>query len=134
MKKLFSFDLKFNWKIVIATISTTLLLIVDNYHRFTESKALDRFYLYLIIPLIIIVVVLREDPKDYGFQLGDWKAGLALTGLVLFLSRALDVVFFPPSSWQVVRTDPVADRRRRSRHAKVLPETAWARSPQVCVP
>ena len=93
MRKLFTFDLEFNWKIVIATISTTLLLIVDNYHRFTASKALDRFFLYLVIPLVIIVVVLRENPKEYGFQLGDWKAGLALTGLVIAIAAAATIVF-----------------------------------------
>ncbi len=86
MKKLFAFNLQFNWKIVIATISTTLLIMVDYYHNFTGSKALDRFILYLVIPLLIIIVVLRENPAEYGFRIGDWKAGLALTGLVIALA------------------------------------------------
>jgi membrane protease YdiL (CAAX protease family) len=98
MKNLFAFDLKFNWKIVIATISTTLLLIVDNYHRFTASKVLDRFFLYLVIPLLIIIVVLRENPRDYGFQIGDWKAGLALTGLVIAIAA--------PILWFTAGNDP----------------------------
>lgn len=89
MKKLFAFDLRFNWKIVVATISTTLLLMVDYYHRFTDSKALDRFILYLIIPLFIIIVVLRESPSEYGFRLGDWKAGLALTGIVIAVAAPI---------------------------------------------
>ena len=102
MKNLFKFDLKFNWKIVIATISSTLLLMVDHYHRLTNSKPLDRFILYLIIPLIIIVVVLRENPKDYGFQLGDWKAGLALTGIVIAIAA--------PILWFTAKGDPAMQK------------------------
>ena len=98
MKKLLKFDLQFNWKIVVATISTTLLLMVDYYHRITPSKALDRFILYLIIPLFIIIVVLRENPAEYGFRLGDWKAGLALTGIV--------IAFAVPILWLTAKGDP----------------------------
>lgn len=63
MKNLFKFDLKFNWKVVTATIVSTLLLMVDHYHRFTDSKPLDRTILYLVVPLFFIVVVLREKPQ-----------------------------------------------------------------------
>lgn len=89
MKSLFTFDLKFNWKIVTATIVTTLLIIVDSYHTFTSSVALDRFILYFIIPLFFIIVVLRENPAEYGLRLGDWKAGLALTGIVIAVAAPI---------------------------------------------
>ncbi|MGD2028116.1 MAG: CPBP family intramembrane metalloprotease [Anaerolineales bacterium] len=97
MKNLFSIDLNFNWKIVVATIATTLLLIVDSYHKFTASKALDRFILYLVIPLFIIIVILQENPAEYGFRLGDWKAGLALTGIVILVAA--------PVLWLTARGD-----------------------------
>lgn len=98
MKKLFTFDLKFNWDVVIATIASTLLLMVDYYHRLTDYKPLDRFILYLVVPLIIIVVVLRQHPREYGFQLGDWKAGLALTGIVIAIAA--------PILWLTASGDP----------------------------
>ena len=98
MKKLFAFDLTFNWKIVIATISTTLLLMIDYYHRFTASKALDRFFLYLIVPLLIIIVVLRENPAEYGFRIGDWKAGLVMTAIVVAVAV--------PVLWLTAKGDP----------------------------
>ncbi|MBN2044972.1 MAG: CPBP family intramembrane metalloprotease [Anaerolineales bacterium] len=102
MKDLFRFNLKFNRKIVIATISSTLLLMVDHYHRLTDFKPLDRFILYLLIPLLIIIVVLRENPKEYGFQLGDWKAGLALTGIVIAIAA--------PILWVTARGDPTMQK------------------------
>ena len=57
MKYLLGEKLQFDWKVVTITIVSTLLLMVDHYHKFTFTKYLDRVILYLIIPLIIIVPV-----------------------------------------------------------------------------
>lgn len=70
---------RFDWKIVTITILSTLLLMVDYYHRLTPLKAYDRVLLYLVVPLFIIIFVFRESPAEYGFRLGDWKWGLSLT-------------------------------------------------------
>ncbi|MFO7585944.1 MAG: CPBP family intramembrane glutamic endopeptidase [Anaerolineales bacterium] len=70
---------RFDWKIVTITILSTLLLMVDYYHRLTPYKAYDRVLLYLVIPLLVIVLVFRESPAEYGFRLGDWRAGLLIT-------------------------------------------------------
>lgn len=87
MNYLIGEKLKFDWKIVTITIVSTLLLMMDFYHRFTAHKYWDRVILYLVIPLIIIVLFFRENPKEYGFSFGDWKAGLAITGIgILFMA------------------------------------------------
>jgi len=59
MKYLLGEKLHFEWKIVTITIVSTLLLMVDYYHRLTQFKYWDRVILYLIVPLIIIVFVFR---------------------------------------------------------------------------
>ena len=82
--------LKFDWKIVTVTIVSTLLLMMDYYHGFTPHKYWDRVILYLVIPLIVTLSVFRDNPREYGFSLGDWKAGLiiiAIASLVLAVSR-----------------------------------------------
>jgi membrane protease YdiL (CAAX protease family) len=79
MKKFFQTDLRFDWKIVTITVVSTLLLIIDHYHVLTSWKPLDRTILYLVIPLVFIILVFREDPREYGFQFGDWKIGLTIT-------------------------------------------------------
>jgi uncharacterized protein len=78
MNKLALFP-RFDWKIVTITVVSTLLLMVDYYHHLTSLKAYDRALLYLVVPLLIIVLVFRESPAEYGFRLGDWKAGLLIT-------------------------------------------------------
>jgi hypothetical protein len=71
----------FDWKIVTMTIVSTLLMMVDYYHHFIPGwKGWDRTLLYFVVPMVFILIIFRENPKDYGFQLGDWKAGLLLTG------------------------------------------------------
>jgi len=90
MKYLLGEKLHFEWKIVIITVVSTLLLMVDYYHRLTQFKYWDRVILYLIVPLIIIVFVFCENPKEFGFGPGDWKAGLIITAIgILFMAPVI---------------------------------------------
>jgi membrane protease YdiL (CAAX protease family) len=98
MKKLFTFDLEHDWKMAVATITVVLLIMIDRYNNFTGSIYLDRFILFLLVPLAIIVIFFRESPAEYGFGLGDWKAGLTLTGIV--------IVVVAPLLWFAARSDP----------------------------
>src|SRR3970282_2796079 len=87
MKYLLGEKLDFDWKVVTITVTSTLLLMVDHYHQFTATKYWDRVILYLVIPLIIILLLFRENPKEFGFSLGDWKAGLLITAIgILFMA------------------------------------------------
>lgn len=87
MKYLLGEKLNFDWKIVSVTIISTLLLIVDQYHKSILYQYWERLFLYLIIPLLIIVVFFRENPREYGFSFGEWKLGLIYTGLgILFMA------------------------------------------------
>jgi membrane protease YdiL (CAAX protease family) len=98
MRKLFDFDLKFDREIVAITILSTLLIMVDYYNRLTPLKVVDRVALYLLIPLGVILFAFRKSPKEYGFQWGDWRAGLALTTIVIAIAI--------PILWFVARSDP----------------------------
>lgn len=85
MKYLLGEKLIFDWKVVTITIVSTLLLMVDYYHRLTAYKYWDRVILYLVIPLLIILFVFRENPKEFGFFLGDWKAGFLMTAIGILI-------------------------------------------------
>lgn len=92
LRKLFRADLEFDREIVAITILSTLLLMVDYYQRLTPNKALDRLSLYLIIPLLVIIFGFRKSPREYGFQWGDWRAGLSLTAFVI--AAAVPIIWF----------------------------------------
>ena len=87
MQYLLGEKLKFDWKIVTVTILSTLLLMVDHYHNLTDFKYWDRVILYLVIPFLVILILFRENPKEYGFSFGDWKLGLTYTAIgILFMA------------------------------------------------
>ncbi|MCF6278577.1 MAG: CPBP family intramembrane metalloprotease [Anaerolineales bacterium] len=96
MRSLFSKKLNLDWRVATLTVVSTSLLILDKYHSFTSSKLLDRTLLYLLIPLLVTIFIFRESPAQYGFQLGDWRAGLALT--------FLGIVLMTPLLWWLART------------------------------
>jgi CAAX protease family protein len=98
MKILLGPKLHLDWKVVTITIVSTLLLMVDHYHRLTAYKYLDRVILYLVIPLLFVLLIFRENRKDNGFTLGDWKAGFVLTlGGILIMT---------PVIWYLGKSDP----------------------------
>jgi membrane protease YdiL (CAAX protease family) len=69
--------IEFDLKLTFLIIYSTFVPMLDYYnHRITGTKAYDRFIFYFIIPMLIILFVLREPPQSYGFQLGNWRAGL----------------------------------------------------------
>ncbi len=95
MKSLLGERLHFDWKVLTVTVVSTLLLIVDAYNRLTPSKLIDRTLLYLVIPLLIVLIVFRENPGKYGFSFGDWRAGLVIT--------AAGIILIAPVLWLVGR-------------------------------
>ncbi|MGC8857393.1 MAG: CPBP family glutamic-type intramembrane protease [Anaerolineae bacterium] len=96
MKTFFGEKLRFDWKVTTITIVSTLLLMVDYYHRLTPYKWLDRTILYLLIPLFIVIFIFHENPAEAGFTLGDWKMGVPLT--------LLTIALIAPLLWWVTRS------------------------------
>lgn len=81
MKYLLGEKLNFDWKVAAVTIISTMLLLVDYYRTLTAYKYIDRLILYFVIPLLVILILFRENPKEYGFSWGDWKLGITYTVL-----------------------------------------------------
>ena len=98
MRKLFDFDLEIDREIAALSIVSTLLIMVDYYARLTPIQEIDRVALYLIVPLAIIKFAFRKSPREYGFQWGDWRAGLSLTAIVIAIAA--------PILWLIARNSP----------------------------
>jgi membrane protease YdiL (CAAX protease family) len=87
--------LHFDWKVVTITIVSTLLLLLSYYEQITPSRGLDQTILFFLVPMFFILAIFRENPREYGFTLGDWKAGLAITLAAILL--------IAPVLWLVAR-------------------------------
>lgn len=72
--------IEFDLKLTLIIILSVVLPMIDHYsHRITGTKAYDRMILYFVIPMLVILLLFRDKPADYGFQLGDWRRGLMWT-------------------------------------------------------
>jgi membrane protease YdiL (CAAX protease family) len=72
--------IEFDLKLTLIIILSVILPMIDYYsHRITGTKAYDRMILYFVIPMLVILLLFRDKPADYGFQLGDWRRGLMWT-------------------------------------------------------
>ncbi len=72
-------------KAAIVLISSTLLLMASHYHTLLGDATLSSLVFYCLIPLGIVVLVFREDPRRYGLSLGNWKKGalFSIVGILL---------------------------------------------------
>ena len=86
-----------NGYLTFAIVITTLLPMFDYYgHSPTGTKAYDRFIFYFLIPLALLLLVYRANPREYGLTLGDWRegmlwvvgVGLVMGGFLWFFARA----------------------------------------------
>jgi membrane protease YdiL (CAAX protease family) len=99
-RKLF-LPLNLDRKIAWVTIVSTLLLILNSYHHITPSTEINQTILFFLAPMLFILLVFRESPRDYGFTHGDWRAGLVITiGGILLMT---------PVIWFLAKLDPTAE-------------------------
>jgi hypothetical protein len=77
-------------KAIVSLIGISIILSVDFYRHLFPTPILDDLLLYLGAPLLIILLVFRENPLRYGLALGRWREGLAWTvgGVTLMAGMA----------------------------------------------
>jgi membrane protease YdiL (CAAX protease family) len=128
MKTFFGDIKRLDWKIAVLVVVSTLLLIIEAYHAqlgpwekwFPAWKDLglsttiiDRTLLYFIIPMLIILLIFRQRPAEFGFTFGDWKVGLVLT--------LAGIVLIAPVLWLVTR----GNATMREYYKPMVPGLPW---------
>ncbi len=113
LKRLLGPSLQLDWKIAVLTVSTTLLIIVDQYHQVFASHVWESLLLYFAVPFLIVILVFRESPAKYGFTFGDWKAGLVITGIAV-------LVMLPVLWWVNLKSGGMQDYYAGSVNGKFL--------------
>jgi membrane protease YdiL (CAAX protease family) len=113
--------LRLPWRATVAITVVTLVLLLD-YSRTllpdaidslglspfaTRFIAIERFALFGLLPLAVVIFAFRDRPSRYGIAIGDWRAGAALmlvgctimTPLVLWFATLPDVrSYYAPSA------------------------------------
>jgi membrane protease YdiL (CAAX protease family) len=105
------FGLRLPLRATVAIVATTVLIVVDQLGWLLprssafpnpaapnlDPTSVQRFVLYLVVPLGIVVFGFRDRPSRYGLTLGDWRwgAGLLIGGLVVMLPIILGLSALP---------------------------------------
>jgi hypothetical protein len=71
IKGIYSF-LKRNYQEVAVICLATFFLTLDKYHPLSPQWLSSLIY-FAILPLLTIVILLRKNPLDFGFRLGNWR-------------------------------------------------------------
>jgi len=99
----------------IAVVTVTLILLLDYHGRIDglvssllgpgsgtaadlkRIQGIGRLLLLGVVPLLVIVVAMRDRPSRYGVRVGDWRAGLAigLAGCIVMTPVVLAVARVP---------------------------------------
>jgi membrane protease YdiL (CAAX protease family) len=91
------FGLGFPFRASVAVLATTAIIVADQTRLLQPAGdgaegpgviaplPLTRFVLFLLVPLAIVLLAFRDDPRRYGLRLGEWRwgAGLLLAGLAV---------------------------------------------------
>lgn len=65
-----------NFQVIVVLSITTFSLVMQWYRPIGSNLALSNVVYYLVLPVFVIIFILRDNPLDYGFRLGDYKIWL----------------------------------------------------------
>jgi membrane protease YdiL (CAAX protease family) len=87
------FGLELPVRTTVAVVVMVIAVLLDFHRDFLPDEVvfrrdpailriatLQRFVLLVAVPLAIVVLLFRDDPRRYGLRLGDWRTGLILAG------------------------------------------------------
>jgi membrane protease YdiL (CAAX protease family) len=94
-------------KAIAGLLAISVILSVHFYREVFSPPILNELFLYLLVPLLVILLVFRENPMRYGLALGRWREGLAwIAGGMLLMavtawlfSRLPEFRAFYPDYW-----------------------------------
>ena len=106
----------------VVLLATTALIVVDQLGwsiggepvaaaAGLDGVAVQRFLLFLGVPLLIVLVGFRDDPGRYGLRVGDWRTGLPLliAGLAVMTPIILALASLPQFRGYYGAGDTVAE-------------------------
>jgi membrane protease YdiL (CAAX protease family) len=80
----------------IVILSATLFLTLDHYHTI-HPQWLSTFIYYAVLPLLVILIVLRKNPLDFGLRMGNPRIWGKYVLIICLISAAIlyAASFFP---------------------------------------
>ena len=89
--------LKRNGRETIVILSATLFLTLDRYHPI-HPQWLSTFIYYAVFPILVILIILRKNPLDFGLRIGNPRIWVKYVLVICLISAViLYAASFSPS-------------------------------------
>ena len=75
-----------NFKILITLTLSTFSLVMQWYRPLGSDMAISQLIYYLILPVLVILFIFRDNPLDYGFRLGNYRIWIFYVLFTILLS------------------------------------------------
>lgn len=92
---------KENFKIILILGVATLSLVMQWYRPFHFSPALSNIFYFMVLPVLVIRFILKDNPYYYGLGLGDYK--LWINYVVVTIIVSVPVLYLASHFSQVYR-------------------------------
>jgi len=80
--------LKGNVNEIIIIVSATLFIILQDYHPI-QSEWLSTFLYYAVLPILVILIILRKNPLDFGLRSGSPRIWWFYVGVICLLAAVI---------------------------------------------
>ncbi len=81
------FFLKDNFEVMVVLCLGTFSLVMQWYRPVGPKLAISYLFYYFMLPVLVILLILKDNPLDYGLRIGDcrvWLCYVILTVIVSF--------------------------------------------------
>jgi membrane protease YdiL (CAAX protease family) len=97
--------LKRNGSETIVILSATLFMTLDHYHPI-QNEWLSSFLYYAVFPILVILIILRKNPLDFGLRIGNIRVwGKYVLVICLISAAVLFAASFIPSLQKYYKQD-----------------------------
>jgi hypothetical protein len=90
-----------NYTVILVLGVSTLSLTLQWYRPIRSLPAFSYIFYYMVLPVFMVYFLLKEDPLQYGFTLGDYSVWLPYVGITIFIS--IPILFLSSRFSQVHR-------------------------------
>jgi membrane protease YdiL (CAAX protease family) len=81
--------LKENFEVVVVLCLTAFSLVMQWYRPVGPTLAINYLFYYVVLPVLVILVFLRDNPMDYGLRIGHYRIWLYYVILTVVVSFPL---------------------------------------------
>ncbi len=79
-------------KVIVVLCLATFSLVMQWYRPIGPTLAINYIFYYIVVPILVILLVLRDNPLDYGFRIGHYRIWLPYVIITIIIGLPILLV------------------------------------------